>query len=334
MIKKRKWGTALAVGAMISLGWPGFAGPLAPERVAGDSKWILHLDGEALLQSQVGQYLADKLIEKEFAKFNADLQKNIGSELAWRHVKSLTMYGSEFKADGQANGILLIEGPVGLVEALDNLKAKQDANGASPMGDIQVIGSGADRIYIWKKEQYGMALGPDLFAVARSKDELARAKAVIAGKSPSLDAAAVASPGLDYTPIIRAISPKGLEGATLTGPVQMLQRCRKGQVALGEKEKDLALDLHVSANDAATANQLRDVVRGLISIGLLTGDKNSDATKLASGTTVDAKAQEVTLGIHLPVEDVIARIDESQKGGQAKKTDRPPKKKKKKNTDS
>src|SRR5262245_66560896 len=49
-----------------------FAGPLKKEHVAADAKWLIHLDVENLFGTQIGSFLANEILDKQFAKYRRD----------------------------------------------------------------------------------------------------------------------------------------------------------------------------------------------------------------------------------------------------------------------
>ena len=300
------------------------AGPLVPERVARDSKWVLHLDGESFLKTQVGQYIADNMIEKEFGNFNQELKKNFGTEIAWRNAKSVTAYGFEFKPNGQPNGVVIVEGEIGLTETLDKVWKKQQDQSIATAADLEVVEEGGNRTYIWKRDQYGTSVGKNLFALARTKEELARAKAVFTGKEPSL-AKPTALTSAGVLPVIEVLTPQGLEGAALSGPVALLKRCNDGHLILGEKSEDLCLNVQLSAANSNVASQIRQVVQGIISLGMLGGDANPDLQKLASSAAVGGDESNISLKLQMPSKDAIKLLSQDSAEKKVKK----PKKEKK-----
>jgi hypothetical protein len=219
----------------------------------------------------------------------------------------LTIYGTEFKANGVPNGVVIVEGDVGITDTLDKVWQKEQDQSFALAADLQVVEETGGRLYIWKKEQYGTSLGKNLFALARSKEELAHAKAVFAGKEPSLG-----KPGSKLAttlePVLEVRTPQGLEGAEFSREVAILKRCNDGRLVMAEKDNDVQLDLHLTTNDKNVATQIRQVLQGIISLGLLSGEGDQDLKKLATSASVGGDASEISLKLHMSSEDLIKKI--------------------------
>ena len=322
------WQWATTVGGVFCLATTfAVAGPLVQERVARDSKWVLHLDGESFLKTQVGQYVADNMIEKEFGSFNLELKKNFGTEIAWRNAKSITAYGFEFKPNGQPNGVVIVEGEIGLTETLEKVWKKQQDQSIATTADLEVVDEGGNRTYIWKRDQYGTVVGKNLFALARTKEELARAKAVFTGKEPSLAKPATLKDA-SVQPVLEVLTPQGLDGAMLSGPAALLKRCNDGHLILGEKRDDVCLNVQLSASNTNVANQIRQVVQGIISLGVLGGDGDPNLQKLATSASVGGNENNISLKLQLPSKDVIKQLSEDTTEKKVKKQKKEKKEKK------
>ena len=72
------------------------AGPLKPSQVSDDAKWVIHLDVEKLLTTELGSQLGRQILDKQMAKPTRDLDQ-WGINFDWRDIRSLTVYGTDFK---------------------------------------------------------------------------------------------------------------------------------------------------------------------------------------------------------------------------------------------
>src|SRR4051812_41820712 len=64
------------------------AGPLNRDLVPENAKWVLHLDGEAFLKTQLGAAVVDEKLEKHVRKAEDDTQQDFS--FSFRTVTALT----------------------------------------------------------------------------------------------------------------------------------------------------------------------------------------------------------------------------------------------------
>src|SRR5262245_10561622 len=55
-----------------------FADPLRKENVSADARWILHLDVQNLLSTQLGEFFAREFVDKQLAKPVRDIERQFG----------------------------------------------------------------------------------------------------------------------------------------------------------------------------------------------------------------------------------------------------------------
>jgi len=74
----------------------GLAGPFQPERVASTAKWVVHLDAEAAMASQVVQsVLQQPDVAAKVAEGVKQVQAVAGLDLT-KDIKSVTVYGADY----------------------------------------------------------------------------------------------------------------------------------------------------------------------------------------------------------------------------------------------
>src|SRR5262245_38275713 len=103
------------------------AGSLPRAQVAAEAKWLIHLDVDALLETQLGKFIGREWLDPKATKLTADLKQQFDIELDWHQIHSLTAYGVDFK-DPKANGVLLVRSDLDLAGALAAVVEKLGAN--------------------------------------------------------------------------------------------------------------------------------------------------------------------------------------------------------------
>lgn len=286
------------------------AGPFRKENVSSDAKWILHLDVENLLATQLGAFFGREFVDKQLAKPVRDIEQQFGIVFDWREIKSVTAYGTDFNKALQGSGVLLIEG-FDFAGALDAVVEKLSAQGAgnAPLQKLQVE---PFPIYSARGEVFGAPVGDRLFLLSKSKEQLGRARDVAAGKAANL------SKGNSFATL--ADAPKGFllaavadgfqSAAKLPPPAQGLKNAESGQVVAGEKADKVFVNLALNAKTAESASQMQQVLQGLLALATLNQEQNKDLATLVQGLKVSGAEKTVSVNLELPAETVIAKVNE------------------------
>lgn len=305
----------LTLAATLAVTATSFAGPIHKENIAADAKWMLHLDVDNLLQTGIGKYFAESILDKELGKAKRDIQQQFGIEFDWRQIQSITAYGTQFKPKGDPGGVLLIEG-FDFAKALDSVIDRLQAALAGADQPLKKVAEGQETFYSLRDEVFGLALPGNLFLVSKSKDEVQKARDVVTGTAPSLkaskDAARLPEPAKAGF-LVGLIN--SFDSAPLPPQAKGLKNVEGAQVVMGEQAENVFVKLAVSAKDAESATQLQQALQGVIALVTLTQPDNKSAQKLVQAAKVTGAENVVTVKLDLPSSDVIDLVKE----GQAKK---------------
>src|SRR5260221_9087104 len=111
------------------------AGPLQKEQVAGDAKWVLHLDVEQLRASKLGNYFLTEIAEKQMTRPLDDMKRQFHFELdpvkLVEKVNSITAYGTEYR-EPQDNAVLVIKTDADLQKIVTGMLAGLGLAGPEP----------------------------------------------------------------------------------------------------------------------------------------------------------------------------------------------------------
>ncbi len=300
----------LLLAALVSLN--AFAGPLRKDNVSADAKWVLHLDVENLLATQLGGFFAKEFAEKQLAKPIRDLEQQFGIVFDWREIKSVTAYGTDFKKAVQGSGVLLIEG-FDFAGALDAVIEKLSAQGAGNV-PLEKLQAEPFPIYAAKGEVFGAPVGDRLFLISKSKEQLERARSIADGKGANLTKAN-SFPALADAPqgfLLAAVAEGFQSAAKLPPQADGLKNAESAQVVAGEKADKFFVNLALNAKSAESATQMQQVLQGLLALGMLSQDQNKDLATLVQGLKVGGAEKLVSVNLELPAETIIARMNEKQ----------------------
>jgi hypothetical protein len=288
------------------------AGPLQTRHVSADAKWVVHLDVEKLLTTQLGSYVARTFVDKKFAKATRDLEQ-WGIDFDWRDIESITAYGTDFASGADQRGVLLLKGSFDVPGALDVVIERLASAGNT---DLERIQSEPYPIYAAKGGLFGAPSGKDLFLVSKSRSVLEQARRVAGGGAASLTEAR-SFPAIDKSDdgfLLAAVADGFQSAAKLPPQVNGLKNAESGQVVAGEKADKVFVNLALNTRDAESATQMQQVFQGLLALAALTQEQNKELAALVQGARVGGTERMVTVNVELPSETVIAKVGEKKPG--------------------
>ena len=301
--------------ASILLGAVAFADPLKKEYIGADAKWVAHLDIEKLLTTQLGDFIGREFLDKQLAKPARDLKEQFAIDVDWRAIQSLTAYGTDFKQAIKGKGVLIVKSKLDFAETIDGLIEKLAAHLGEEKAPLQRIQDEPFALYTIKGNLFGAPAGKDLFLLSRSQDQLMTARAVISGNANNLTSTN-SFPGLRDTAkgfVIAAVADSLIDGVKLPPPAQGLKNAEGGQLMAGETADRVFLNLALNTKDAESATQMQQVFQGLVAMAALGQAENQDLQKLVQATKVSGAEKVVSVNVELPIADVIAKVNETQR---------------------
>lgn len=300
-------GLALAATAL--------AGPLQTTHIAADTRWLLHLDMEALLAASAGQALAREALDPKFAKAATRLKRELNFDFDWRRIRSLTLYGAEYGGPERLRGVMLIDTDLDLTAGFEAALQKQAALGQAEDGDLQRLEDGPQPLYCIKEDLY-IALQPGAPAVVgKARRTVLKARSVLVGGAPNLNTAlgfaAFATAGRDDFLLVAA---EGFSDAAPVPPRARVLKMAEGlRFTLGEAAGQVRASLTLNAKSAETAQQMQQVVQGMLALVSLSQTENADLQQLVSGLRVGVNDRQLVLNLTLPAAEVAARIAEAER---------------------
>jgi len=286
------------------------AGPLNPRWVPADAKWLVHIDVNAGLHSQVGKAALD------FALSNPDLKQALDKAQATLGMKlpsdihDVTLYGRSFGPDGVVivHAALNRDKLLSLLQSTKNLKSSdlrsrtiytwEDVN-AKDSTDGPQTSAGA---FI---DENSVVLGHDKASIVAALD-------VIDGKQPALDSdSLLAHPAPPGTiGFIAAIDYIQVGNSPDRSP--LVQKCQNGLLALGEHDKQAFMHAEITAQSAESAQQLTTMMRGLQALAELQNPQIGKDLDLVRVTNDD---KVVRVDWHAPGADVASLIGQLRPKG-------------------
>jgi hypothetical protein len=284
-------GLSLASGAR--------AEALKLNQVAADSKWVGHVDVDAMRGSTLVRKAWDKAMElRPAAKDHlAKIHELLGVDLA-ADLHAITVYG---KVVGKEDGVMIVQAK------LD--RAKLEAM-AAKAPEHKVVEAGPYKIHSWlhddhghKKPVAGAIQADDRLVLAGSVDEVKAALAVIDGKSSAMaddgPLRGRAVPGA--TAVFRVV---GIYEAKLPGDPAMAKQMESYRFTMGEIDGKVFYRARATMTNEEVVGQLKTVLDGFLALGQIHVKGDAQGKSLLDATKVATEGKNVTVTFSAPVDAV------------------------------
>lgn len=307
------------------------AKPLDPKRVAGDARWMAHLDVDRLLQSKLGAHVVGTWLEPKLTKPIAKMNQDLGLDVDWRKVRSLTAYGWQVPAPGtEPSGVVLIESDLDVPALLDAVLDRFSAQAATGELPLTKTDGPEGVIYSVREDVYGAGVAGGVFVLTKTRADLMRALKVVSGGALNLAATDGIRRGPDSSGAIleMGVADGVLAGFKLPKQVKVLEQLGGAWVSAGEQEGKITARVGVEARTVELAGQVRQIVQGIVAFGSLGVIEKPEILALAQSARVEGRDRHVSLAMSLPAETVIASLPTAGDGqgaaGKAKRKRKPP----------
>jgi hypothetical protein len=295
----------LAMAAVLCIAGSARAEPLNLNQVAEDSKWVAHLDVDAMRTSSVVQK-AHEMIKKNHPEAVQHLAR---VREMWKFnpctdLHGITICGSQLK---RHTGVAIVHAKVDQQVVLE--KAKQ-----APEHRVSTYGS--HELHTWihakgtkmERAMTGTLYKPDVLVFGGSTADVMAALDVLDGKKPSLAGkssplAGPVSPGTIFT--ARAV---GLADADLPCKSPLVKQIESLSLAIGENQNESFIESKIAAKQADVAEQLKSVIEGGRAMALLMHGDDAEAAKLLNAVKVTAADKVVSVDWKAPADAVWAHV--------------------------
>lgn len=305
--------TGMAVLVLCVSAAPG--GPLKTEQVAGDARWVAHLDVDAVLSSGIAQFVLDEAAKKE--EFHAGLAK-IEETLGFRPLKDmhgLTLYGREYTKE---SGVAVIDVAADRDKLLALLLANEEYK-KTEYGDHALHQwtdppryDEAGELTREARGQVGCFYDEGTIVIAPSVKVLQGALDVLDGKAENLA----------KTKALKML-PAPAKGAFLVAAAEdielpaekhpraaLLRKITDGAVQAGESDGSVFADVSVLARTVEEAARIRQVVQGFVALAQmqLQALADEDMPVLGEKITVTGDGKAVRLAATIPTKSLIKAV--------------------------
>lgn len=284
------------------------AGPLNKAWVAGDAKWVVHVDVEAAMGSTFGRCVAAHQKEMNLEPLNRF--NTITGLDALKDIKGCTLYSTSLEADG---GVVVVVGTANIEASVKRL-AEQDKT-------VHKVESEGGVLYRWSEngaEKFGClrttGQSDRMLIVCGTRAELDSAIQVVEGKAEAAlkveEGAFAAKPG-EGSMVFVAV--RGIEAAKGAKGPKILRTAREFNADLGENAEGMYGDMRLKAATAADAKNTADFLKGILAMGKMAAGGDPETKQLATmmeTVKVEARDTELTARFRVKHDQLTALVDE------------------------
>jgi hypothetical protein len=280
------------------------AGGFQTSDVSASAKWVAFADCEAIKTTQIGTHILAKLQSEDAKNKLAAVQAMFNFDPR-TDLSSVTLYGEK---QGQSDAVAIVHGKFDTDRLVVLLKGNETYEAET---------FGARTIHSWIDDKapqggrsYGALAATGTVVIGRNSACVKQALDVLDGRAPALDMASVLGKRLPGEKAPMFVAGADLAGlAPLDPNAAVIQKAKAGNLVLSEQNGTLQGVAQLVAPEAQTAQQIQQVLSGMIAAGLLNAEQNPEIGRLAEATAVAVNGETVTLTLKFPVAAAIEMID-------------------------
>lgn len=305
---------------ILALAGAAHAGPLVPGRVLPDATWVVHIDIESMVNSNVGRTI---LATEIGAEMRNEIETEFGNELGMNplnDLRSVTIFGHSEEED---QALFLISGTSVIDQVLERIPQEVPNYNAIREGDRVVHtwdegdGEGADRMYAYAAP--GGGANERVVLLSGSLDELRRGMLRIEGggaeMSPALSNGRLPAPGSFI--FVSADELPGMDDADNDASA-MLRYARGLVFDAGEQGDELRAAARITTDGVEDATTMLQAVQGMMAVGRMIATSEPEIAplmKLADGCRATTEGATLVVSLTLDrnvVSSVLTQIAEHE----------------------
>jgi hypothetical protein len=281
-----------------------FAGPLEQSKVAGDAKWVVHLDFDAFRKSKLGSHFVSNVLEPKIEE-NGFLKKaNLSINIT--NISSLTAYGPNFEKDGE--GVLLLNTTADVKKDLDTLVGMASLS-ENEEKDVTMIQQKPFPLYNIKGDVFVSPFGGHSVLLAKSREQIDRAREIASGKGDTMAKAGSFKEYPEPGNAFIVVMAHGFNDMAKIPPqAQVLRETEGGRLAVGENDKNIFFNLMFKGKDEESSTKIQQVLQGIVALVSMS-QQNKDVTDLAAATKIAGDGRNVSVTLQFPTAKAIQHLE-------------------------
>ena len=286
----RKVAVILSVACLLSMYPVVFAGGLIKANVDADANWVVHADVEKFKETKIASII-DNELKAAGVYEQLDFFKSVFSFNPVEDIKSITIYG---KGQDEANAVVIIKGNFDM-DVLENL-IRQNPYYEEKKHGKYVLHSWIDekKVDQGAKRQFGTFHNKDILLGAGA-DSIGKALDVLDGKARNARQKGLfkALKKSDKNAFIVAAASGVGKITEQWEQAMMLKHTKESSLKVGESEGNVYIDLSLQTSSSQTAEELTQLIQGIIAFLNLAGQEQPQIAQLASSIKVTTRKNTV-----------------------------------------
>lgn len=279
------------------------AEPLDQRKIAADAKWLVHVDLDAIRDSQSAKHLVGAWLQTEPARSHlVGVREAIGLDMV-NDLRDITIYGHELVPD---RGVLAVHAPIDRSRLMAFL-ARQP-NYAQQKDDGREVLTWTERRGGQKHTVFATMQGEEGMVFSRNAADLAAAVAVLDGKAASLAEGESPLKGTAPNGSVLLVRASGLSEAKLALKSPILRLSETLSLTAGEEGGTAFVEARLTAASAEHVPQFHDVATGLVALARLMRDNDDDVLKLLDAITISTDDRTISARWSGQLVDVIKAV--------------------------
>jgi len=281
------------------LSTPGQAAKVEKANVAKDSKFVVHLDFDAIRTSKLGSTIIKQAREEEGEERIEAMMEIIGFD-PFTALKGMTMSGN----GEEENGLIVLKHAADTKKVVSFIKLDEEYRPTEyKERTIHSVGQAGERGYISFVNKSTAVIAPSR-ELARDGINLVNGKGAakkLPGPIGEISKKAKAPFMMGYADL------DGLEDVIEDPTVNDM--AREAMMIVGESGDDLVMSVQVVAQSVETAEHMHNMVNGLIGFAALGQEENPELKGLLKALKVSRKESTITVDFKMAVEKILEAVD-------------------------
>jgi hypothetical protein len=276
------------------------------------SAWVVHLQLDRLLETEVGRLLARELLDPKLRPEMERLKEQHGVDLDWWKTRSVTAFGPDLTQDSmEKTMILAMAGPHSFEKNLDILLA-QERKGKPDSAPYPRKEDREGRP-VYRNTDLTWALPhPELLLTSRSTEGIDKAletalrtngSPINVTVSPDLP---ITSNAVAFIRISRQLDPR----FALPPEAKVLRHVTRTLLSAGITDESVVILAGMEAQDEDAAGQIRDIFQGLLALASLQSANDSDLGMWARATRITVHGGIVIIETRMPAGEVLRQLSD------------------------
>lgn len=279
--------------------------------IPANSKWVLHLDVDALRDSEIGAGLMTGIVLEQAQAIQKKVNLDVPTIIENTH--SITVYGADYQSGSEGKGILLWKGEGEMEQIANAFLIQQVEATKAGEGNVTSIQTKPFPLYNMDDDMFAAVVSGKGLILGRSEEQIRTAAKVFDGDVQSM---AQTESFTEFPPLsggffLVAYAESFSESADMPPQARVLKLADGGRIAMGEDNQNLIIQLILRARSEEVTQQIQQVIQGLLALATLGLGEEPGIQKIIRATQVNVAGRQVKLDLIVPLEEAVKHIEKT-----------------------